>query len=153
MEIVTERLKIKPLTKDIYSLIEKQGYKIGHDISLNIDKLIDNQDLFSWSVWFVIRKKDGKIIGDIGLKGKPNEKDVVEIGYCCLEEVWNLGYATESVNALINWAFSTSKVERIIAETLYDNIASMSVLEKLNFQKVDETETMVYWELNKIDKS
>ena len=44
------------------------------------------------------------------------------------------GYATEAGAALIQYAFGTLKVERIIATTEYDNAASIGVMRKLGMR-------------------
>jgi len=40
------------------------------------------------------------------------------------------GFATEAAQALIDFAFTTLNLSRIIATTEYDNIASQSVMQK-----------------------
>ena len=99
--------------------------------------------------WYVIRKEDDIVLGDIGFKGKPNEEHTVEVGYGFIEKYWNKGYATEAVQELIDWAFQTGEVETIIAETLLDNYGSIRVLEKLHMKRVDSTETMMNWKIEK----
>jgi GNAT superfamily N-acetyltransferase len=44
------------------------------------------------------------------------------------------GYATEAARALIDYAFEHLKLKRIIAETDYDNIASIGVMKKLGMR-------------------
>ena len=99
--------------------------------------------------WYVLRKEDDSVLGDIGFKGKPNEDQTVEIGYGFIEKYWNQGYATEAVKELIDWAFKTGEVETIIAETLLDNYSSMRVLEKLHMKRVNATEMMINWKIEK----
>ena len=36
--------------------------------------------------WYVLRKEDDSVLGDIGFKGKPNEDQTVEIGYGFIEK-------------------------------------------------------------------
>jgi ribosomal-protein-alanine N-acetyltransferase len=45
-----------------------------------------------------------------------------------------LGYATEAARALIDYAFSSLKVRRIVATTTYDNAASMGVMRKVGMR-------------------
>jgi ribosomal-protein-alanine N-acetyltransferase len=44
------------------------------------------------------------------------------------------GYATEAARALIDYAFQHLRLKRIIAETDYDNIASIAVMKKLGMR-------------------
>ncbi|MDC2865875.1 GNAT family N-acetyltransferase [Bacillus sp. BP-3] len=150
MKLETKRLTIIPCTEETVEIAINQKYDNGPQISTYLKRLKEDSSLLYWGTWLVIRKTDGVVIGDIGFKGKPDKNKAVEVGYGFLENYWNNGYATESVGALIQWAFKTSKVDRIIAETLYDNHGSIRVLEKLNMKKIDTTETMINW---KIDKS
>ncbi len=45
-----------------------------------------------------------------------------------------MGYATEAVAALLEWAFSHSEVKRIIAETYPTLTESIGVMEKNGFR-------------------
>jgi RimJ/RimL family protein N-acetyltransferase len=44
------------------------------------------------------------------------------------------GYATEAGRALIDHAFGRLKLDRIVATTTYDNVASIGVMQKLGMQ-------------------
>jgi len=148
MELTTERLSIIPCTEETVKIANDQAYH-GPMIAPYLKHLRDDSSLLYWGVWLVLRKEDGIVLGDIGFKGKPDENKVVEVGYGFLESHWNKGYATEAVKALIQWAFNTSKVDKVIAETLQDNTGSIRVLEKLGMKKVGLTETMINWEIEK----
>lgn len=141
MEIRTKRLIIKPCVDD---LIED-----NKDVKLHIQHYLEelemDQDLLGWGVWLVFSEKNHELIGDIGFKGKPDH-DVVEVGYGIYPDAQNKGYATEAVQALVDWAFQTGQVNKIIAECLKTNHASIRVLEKLFMNKVEQDEQFVYWE-------
>ena len=55
------------------------------------------------------------------------------LGYCFLDSAWGQGYATETVRALLEWAFESLDINRVQAETDTRNLASARVLEKLGF--------------------
>ena len=55
------------------------------------------------------------------------------LGYCFLDSAWGQGYATETVRALLEWAFETLDINRVQSETDTRNLASARVLEKLGF--------------------
>ncbi|UAC49716.1 GNAT family N-acetyltransferase [Bacillus aquiflavi] len=147
MKLETKRLSIIPCTKQTIEIAMKQNYDHGPQIQTYLELLKEDPSLLYWGVWLVIRKNDGVIIGDIGFKGKPDKNKTVEVGYGFLESFWNQGYATEAVGALIKWAFDTSKVKKVVAETLQNNYGSMRVLEKLGMIKVNETKTMINWKI------
>ena len=60
-----------------------------------------------------------------------------------------MGYATEAVDGLVDWAFSMNVVDKILAETSSDNKGSIRVLEKVGMKKMTYMENMIYWELAK----
>jgi ribosomal-protein-alanine N-acetyltransferase len=70
----------------------------------------------------------------------------VEIGYGIIPEAQNNGFATEAVKGIKEWAFSTCKVDKVLAECSAENIPSIKVLEKLDMKQVDSKDGMLYWE-------
>ncbi|WP_445323528.1 GNAT family N-acetyltransferase [Paenibacillus sp. FSL R7-0179] len=71
------------------------------------------------------------------------------MGFGLIPEMHNKGLATESVGAIIEWALSSKKVQKIVAECLIDNIPSIRVLEKLSFTRTGVENGMINWELVK----
>ncbi|AQQ63694.1 MULTISPECIES: GNAT family N-acetyltransferase [Bacillus] len=149
MKLETERLYIVPCTEERIQVANEQGYNSGPHIVGHVKNVKKDATLLPWGAWYVLRKEDDSVLGDIGFKGKPNEDQTVEIGYGFIEKYWNQGYATEAVKELIDWAFKTGEVETIIAETLLDNYSSMRVLEKLHMKRVNATEMMINWKIEK----
>lgn len=149
MKLETERLYIVPCTEERIQIANEQGYNSGPHIVGHVKNVKRDADLLPWGAWYVLRKEDDSVLGDIGFKGKPNENQTVEIGYGFIEKYWNQGYATEAVRELIDWAFKTGEVETIIAETILDNYSSIRVLEKLHMKRVNATETMINWKIEK----
>ena len=148
MRLITDRLLIQPMSPELNQAAIKQGYT-GPHIELYLNELEKDPSQLNWGPWFVMLKESSRIIGDIGFKGKPDEERMSEIGYGFLEEYRNQGYATESVQALIGWAFETDEADILVAETANDNIASIKVLEKLGMQRIHEANGMIYWQLLK----
>jgi len=146
MKTETERLVIVPVTQDNIKEAASQ-YPIGDHITYHLEECKENPALISWGSWFVIRKEDNRVIGDIGFKGKANHEGAVEIGYGILPEAQNQGYATEAVKAIIHWAFSDTQVKRIIAECDENNYPSIKVLEKVKMNRIKVQDGMIYWEL------
>jgi len=99
-------------------------------------------DYYGWMFWYVAlgERRRGRrvIVGNIGFKGAPDAAGTVEIGYSILPEHQRRGYATEAVRGLVAWAFSHPNVRRVIAETFPDLAASILVLERNGFSRVDE---------------
>jgi ribosomal-protein-alanine N-acetyltransferase len=144
LQITTERLILTALNLENYKKIN-ETYSGKHIINY-IEKLKKDPDLLGWGVWFVTLAESNQIIGDLGFKGKPDEKGIVEVGYGILPEMQNKGIATEAVNAIVNWAFSSPSVQKVAAECLKDNIPSIKVLEKIGMKKTNAANGMIYWE-------
>jgi len=78
-------------------------------------------------------KGENKFIGFTGLKYL-EDMDEVDLGYRFMKEYWGKGIATESAKACLNLGFETLELNKIIAMVLPENIGSIRVLEKLNFE-------------------
>lgn len=97
------------------------------------------------TIWTAISKADKKMVGDLCIIGEPNEAGEIEIGYGTYDEFQGMGYMTEIVGGIIEWAGKQPGVNAIIASTNQDNIGSYSVLQKNNFTKVGEQEGLFNW--------
>jgi RimJ/RimL family protein N-acetyltransferase len=106
--------------------------------------------LFS-TLWTVILKEENKMVGDLCFLGEPNAEGEVEIGYGTYEEFRKRGFMTEAVGGMIKWAEKQPNIRSIIASAEKSNIDSFSILERNNFIKSGETETLYNWGL-RIDK-
>lgn len=148
MEIQTERLRLVPATKEFTSQISRAEYQIGPHIPHYLKQLDQDPTQYGWGVWFVIKKEDNKIIGDLGFKGKPISAKEVEIGCSISPSFQGKGYATEAVQGLIKWAASTGKVKKIIAQCFEDNHASIKVLTKIGMKKIAQKYNVLLWEIN-----
>lgn len=175
IEITTERLKIIPLDAENYRLYlenytkmeEKLGMKITNKIwdenvkgafQYRFKKVIENKEQYLWeTIWIAISKEENCEIASLMIKGYPNEKGEVIIGYGTENSFQNKGYMTEAVGGLIKWIFTEPKALSIIADTDKANIASHRVLEKNGFVKYRESvktsedgevEELVWWRLD-----
>nr|WP_255669524.1 GNAT family N-acetyltransferase [Myroides oncorhynchi] len=83
--------------------------------------------------WAVIRKEDNAFLGWCGLKYNA-DIDETDIGFRFYEEYWNMGYATESAKACLDYGFSQLRQKVIIGRAMKDNIASIKVLEKIGLR-------------------
>ncbi len=93
---------------------------------------LEHPEDWGWYAAWLIVRKDGANIGNLSFKGIP-EDGIVEIGYGIAEEYRGYGYATEALEAILEWAFDQPGVTTVAAETEPDNAASRRVLEKCGF--------------------
>lgn len=77
-------------------------------------------------------KDDGRIVGAAGIVAL-NETEF-EIGYWIGEHYWNKGFATEAVQAVIDYGFVNHSLDRIYGCCRVANTPSRRVLEKCGFQ-------------------
>jgi RimJ/RimL family protein N-acetyltransferase len=164
--IETERLILIPLTHGQLIKYVKLDNSLETELNLNetsrtispelmealeqtiLPNVADpNKNYLFSTLWTVILKKENKMVGDLCFVGEPNEEGEVEIGYGTYEEFRKRGFMTEAVGAMIKWAGKQPGIRSIIASTMKSNIDSFSVLEKNNFIKSGETETLYNWRL------
>jgi [ribosomal protein S5]-alanine N-acetyltransferase len=90
----------------------------------------------------------GRVVGDCGTLGMPNQFGEVEIGYGLAAPARGSGYATEAAGAVCAWLFARADVSLISAVgVLADNLASRRVLEKLGFTVSSESDQQVSYAL------
>jgi len=134
-KVKTKRLYIKVMTEaEVVNLIlTTMDNNLSNACSKRYRVAVNNRIEYNWyAPWRIYLKKDNTPIGFFCFKG-PCKNDAVEIGYGIEEEHQKKGYATESVSAMIDWAFYNSNAYFVEAETTPENSASRHVLEKLGF--------------------
>lgn len=87
-------------------------------------------------------KSNHKMIGNVYL-GK-RDFDSLEIGYVLNDTYWGKGYAKESCEAMIQWAFANG-AHRIYAECDPKNKSSWGLLEKMGFEREGHLKENVYF--------
>ena len=78
---------------------------------------IDHPDQWEFYTIWMIELHDGMHIGDFCFKGI-DENGITEIGYGILPEYCGRGYATEAINAAVEWALRHPNVKSVEAETI-----------------------------------
>lgn len=77
-------------------------------------------------------KSDNRLIGSVGVI---NENGNVQFGYVLSPTVWNRGYATETVIALLKQLITLNGVYRIWTFVDVENTASQRVLQKAGLEE------------------
>lgn len=91
--------------------------------------------------WAVVTLEGGRVIGGAVIThaaiggGNP-----VEVGYYFARDVWGNGYATEVTVGLLRHGFGALALDRIVAVTIPENIASCRVLEKAGMRHAGQSE-------------
>lgn len=147
MEIKTERLILIPCTLKLVEEYAERGHSFGNHVLESIQHVNSDPSQFGWGAWLAVTHHSGELIGDMGFKGKPDGNGLVDIGYGIVKEHQEKGYATEGAKSLISWAFSTNRVQKVKADCLKDNQASIRVLQKLGMKYVGAKDNLMRWEL------
>ena len=103
----------------------------------DIKSWFDRQDaewsartLFIFGVW---DKATGIFVGESYLANPDWDVPRIEVGYFLIKEFTGKGFATESANAVIRYAFEYLNVLRIDLRCSADNIASIQVAKRCGF--------------------
>lgn len=80
-----------------------------------------------------LKNESNKLVGIIEVMDFNQKVNMVTIGYFLAEEYWEKGIASEAVSILIKFLFETVDINRIHAEVMPANKASMRVLIKNGF--------------------
>jgi RimJ/RimL family protein N-acetyltransferase len=92
-------------------------------------------------VQFSVEERDGsRLVGDVGISPAEGERDVIKVGYTISPDVQGRGYATEAVQALVDYALDTLGAEVVRAYADADNTPSIRVAEKVGMQLIERFE-------------
>ena len=95
-----------------------------------INDHIENNNSIYWVIRF---SKSRTFVGTICLFDFSNENNSCEIGYELLPQFQGLGIMKEAADKVIDYAFETLQVEKLIACTHKQNQRSSKLLTKLHF--------------------
>jgi ribosomal-protein-alanine N-acetyltransferase len=151
-EIETARLWLKPYTEDdleelsvILSNPEVMKYsprgpipkeKVKQVTQEILEFFIQHWKQHRFGVWAVVGKLTGKLLGHCGLNFLPNSPEV-EVLYRLDQGYWNQSIATEATKASLRYGFEEVKLDKIVAITAPEHLASRRVMEKagLKYEK------------------
>ena len=105
---------------------DSEGFK---EITRELLREQENHDVYM----HLIIDSQGMMVGRINLSVLESDRKTAELGYRIGEKYTNLGYASEAVKLVLDKAFHTYGLNRIVAGTATDNLASKRVLLKNGF--------------------
>lgn len=112
--------------------IAENTARIPHPYTLSdAESFIGRANVTGGEVVFLITLRDKSIIGACGIT---TLDDLPEIGYWLAAPYWGKGYATEALQAAIDYAFVDLDHQMLNAGARVTNPASRRVLEKCGFQ-------------------
>ena len=126
-------------SNEINKYLDRAPSKTVDDAILFINKVHENLKNNNAIYWGISQTNSGKIIGTICLFDFSNDLKSCEIGYELLSAFQKQGIMKEAAQVVINYAFQTVKVKKIIAYTHQENSNSTHLLLQLHFIKSVET--------------
>lgn len=108
-------------------------------ISHWIDQM-KNPPFFHWALTL---RETGQVFGSMGIEVINKTDRSGEVGYCLSKHMWNKGYASEALRAVLHFAFNTAAFHRIQGCHAIDNPASGKVMEKAGM--VREAGPLRHW--------
>ena len=90
------------------------------------------------TVWLVVRRADGQIVGDLGTHGPADSEGRVEIGYSLAPSLRGQGIGTAAVAALVRRIAAVPGIRQITAVTGAQNAASRRLLDRQGFRVTDQ---------------
>lgn len=88
-----------------------------------------------WVLRAVERIEDRSLVGEVGVKGHPDDVEQAIIGYALAREAHGMGFGTEVVRAVVGELFAVHGLHRVTAYVHEKNRASQRVLEKIGFRR------------------
>ena len=104
------------------------------------EKLDEKAVLFS-----MIEKSSGSFIGNIELMDFTETE--AELGIAITAAKQELGYGTEAISAVTDYAFDQLVLKRVFLKVYPDNGRAIRVYEKCGFREYDRTEEDVFMEI------
>jgi len=126
---------------DIFSDAETLRYWSGEPISKpgEAESLVRRELEFSESgsciTWGIALPDSNRLIGKITLFQFSDQNRRAELGYLLNRRYWGMGYMSEVMECVLDYAFDVLKLHRLEADTDPENSASLAVLEKFCFQR------------------
>lgn len=137
----TERLSIRKFTPDDHEdlaeiLTDPEVTYFEPYETFTKEKCVEEAVNFSKSEEFFAVVLENKVIGKIYFSKK--DFGSYEIGYTFNGAYQGKGYAYESVNGMIDYAFSALEARRIVAEINARNVKSIKLVERLGMRREAE---------------
>ncbi len=171
MKIETERLTLFATELKHFELVMQSKQLLAEHLAVTVplsfpesedalpwfyDLVKQDETLVGWLSFWALHRIDNTLIAGVGFKGKPDENGKIEIGYSVIPEYRRQGFASEMVEALLEYGFSNPDVTAILAQTRIDNIPSMKVLERFGMRQTgtsrdDEEGEMLVWKMDRRD--
>lgn len=111
-----------------------EHYRNIEEARENLNDFLEEYEKDGLGAWGIEHRADRKLIGIINTSIPHRTHRRVEVGYTISRAYWGQGYATEALQALIQFGFEKMDLLRIEAVVLPKNKSSAKVLLKAGMQ-------------------
>ncbi|MCE3232072.1 MAG: speG [Rickettsiaceae bacterium] len=105
--------------------------RVKEEIDYSLDLFRYRRSIY----WTLARKDNNKLIGSCGFNYWNRDHSRAEISYDLHKKYWSKGIMTETVKAVLGFAFTRMELHRVEATVTPTNQGSLRVLKKLGFEK------------------
>ncbi len=105
-----------------------------------IARHIEHQRQNGFSLWAIVDRADGSVIGCAGLYLVEGTGPEVELVYQLVRDRWGEGIATETAAASLAYGLETLGLQRVIGLAYPENGPSVRVMEKLGMRREPDVE-------------
>jgi RimJ/RimL family protein N-acetyltransferase len=142
--LATDRLLLRELEPDDRdALFEVLGdpiamryYPAPYDrdgVAAWIERQRRRYDDDGFGLWAVIRRSDGRFLGDCGPMLQPVDDQLIpEVGYHIVPAEQGRGYATEAARACVDWVFANTEFDVVCSIVAPENAPSRAVAAKIH---------------------
>jgi ribosomal-protein-alanine N-acetyltransferase len=106
----------------------------------SIERRMGEQRTHGFSMWAIVERASGRVVGICGLQPLERTGPEVEVGWHVHPRARGRGYATEAGRAALAAGFGPLGLDRIVAVTHPWNARSRRVMEKIGLTLVGESE-------------
>ena len=99
-----------------------------------MQKMIDHQNEHGFSLWALIEKSSGELIGDCGIFYVEEVGPDIELAYHLAKSRWRMGYITEAAAECVRFGLEDLGIETIIGLTEPEHFVSRRVMEKVGME-------------------
>lgn len=164
MEVVlaTARLDLRPLSPQTAVSLLRGREEAAHELRGEIPSewpdpglvklLVSHAEMTSeqavWSIWPIIDRELGTVVGDFTFLGPPSPEGKVGIAYYVVSTYRRRGYAIEAATALVAWAQQQPGVRFVAAACAEDNEASIRTLRRVGFRRTRHAGGELFWRVD-----
>jgi ribosomal-protein-alanine N-acetyltransferase len=129
-ELYSDRDAMKFLTSRTPTTVEESLAWVRQKIEL--------QEAEGLSLWSIVEKASGHVIGDCGLQYEDDARSELGLAFRLRRASWRQGFAFEASAACLRAGFEQLDVDRIVGITHEDNVAAQRLMLRLGMEFLEQ---------------